>query len=578
MITFKNIYLLLNNREKKKFNILIFLSILSAIMETFGIAILIPVLNLLTEGKDDLAIIEKFEFTKNMETIQIVLLVLLVIFFFYIIKNIFLSFYYYYETKFSYEVRYNLGGRVFKNFFGKNFSFHLATHTSKIINRVNNETTLFGNSIMNLSSLISESLVLIGISTLLFFLKPTETSVVFSIIIILSILFYVFFKKTNTKLGRELAENQKKRMKVLSESLDLKREILLYRVKNYFITKFENINNYVSKINYNFIFITRLPKLYFEIMVLLIITLLVFVSSLNSENNSNILNTLSIFILSSIKIIPSINKIINSLQKIKYSEATVLNLKNTFEYNSSFDTSKNIKTNKELAFNKKIVLKNISYRYEKNKEFAIKNLNLQIQPGDFISIIGESGSGKTTLLNLLMGLIKPTDGIVKTDDLDIEENLDFWRSKIGYVPQNIYMLDESIKKNIAFGKDENEIFDQKIVEVCKKVKIHDFIKSLKNQYDEVIGQDASRISGGQKQRIALARALYKDPKLLILDEPTSAMDDDTAGEIMGTLKDLNKTMTIIQVTHKKNFNNFYNKIYEMKNNNLEEINIVNNRD
>ena len=137
---------------------------------------------------------------------------------------------------------------------------------------------------MNLSSLISESLVLIGISTLLFFLKPTETSVVFSIIIILSILFYVFFKKTNTKLGRELAENQKKRMKVLSESLDLKREILLYRVKNYFITKFENINNYVSKINYNFIFITRLPKLYFEIMVLLIITLLVFVSSLNSEN------------------------------------------------------------------------------------------------------------------------------------------------------------------------------------------------------------------------------------------------------------------------------------------------------
>ena len=290
-------------------------------------------------------------------------------------------------------------------------------------------------------------------------------------------------------------------------------------------------------------------------------------SSLQNYAALNILGTLGVFLLSSLKIIPSINKILISIQTIKYSETAIKSL------SKDIDKIKSIALNEKVQFNfkKNILFKNVQFSYKSNKQPILKNINLEIKKKDFVAFVGKTGSGKSTLLNLLMGLLEASSGQILVDGVDIKKNLIEWRKNLGYVSQNINLLDDSIKKNIAYGFDETKISNQRLSESALRAQLSNFINQNEKKYDLIVGEDGIKISGGQKQRIAIARALYNDPSILVLDEPTSSLDSNTEKEIFSSLKQLNEQKTIIVVSHNIRDYQDFNKVFEIKNQEIIKI-------
>ena len=570
MKSYQNIYSILNKSEKKNFKLLILMMFFAMILETIGIASILPVINLLTNKTTNIFFINDSLFNGLSER-NLILLFSSVILLIYLIKNLYLMYYYFLESKFSYNVRFNLGARLFNHYLSRPFSFHLDIHSSKLITKITQETTLAGNAIMQLSILVTEALIASGIIFLLLVIKPTETVIIIILIILFGSLFYFFSKKRSLIYGSKLVEFQKSKMKILNESLNSIKEIILFKAKNYFSLKFQKKSNEVSEYGYKMSFINRLPKIYFEIVVLLMVVSIIIISKYNNEDTLSTIGTLSIFLISSLKIIPSLNKIVTSLQGIKYSQAAIESLKKDIDDIKNFISDKN--DNRDLTNKKfeRLTLKELSFSYNFKDEKVLEKINLDISSGEFIAVIGKTGVGKSTFLNLLTGILEPTEGDILINDKSIKGNHENLRNLIGFVPQNIYLFDDTIKKNIAFGVQEENISNEKILKSSTLAQLTKFISKLENNFEFNIGENASKVSGGQKQRIAIARALYNDPPILILDEPTSSLDKETTKEIHQYLKILSKNKTIIMVSHKIDDNSLFSKIFEIKDKSITEL-------
>ncbi len=570
MKSYQNIYSILNKKEKKNFKLLILMMFFAMILETIGIASILPVINLLTNKSTNIFFINDSLFNGLSER-NLILLFSSVILFIYLIKNLYLMYYYFLESKFSYNVRFNLGARLFNHYLSRPFSFHLDIHSSKLITKITQETTLAGNAIMQLSILVTEALIASGIIFLLLVIKPTETVIIIILIILFSSLFYFFSKKRSLIYGSKLVEFQKSKMKILNESLNSIKEIILFKAKNYFSLKFQKKSNEVSEYGYKMSFINRLPKIYFEIVVLLMVVSIIIISKYNNEDTLSTIGTLSIFLISSLKIIPSLNKIVTSLQGIKYSQAAIESLKKDIDDIKNFISDKNGNRNLTNKKFERLTLKDLSFSYNFKDEKVLEKINLDISSGEFIAVIGKTGVGKSTFLNLLTGILEPTEGDILINDKSIKGNHENLRNFIGFVPQNIYLFDDTIKKNIAFGVQEENISNEKILKSSTLAQLTKFISKLENNFEFNIGENASKVSGGQKQRIAIARALYNDPPILILDEPTSSLDKETTKEIHQYLKILSKNKTIIMVSHKIDDDSLFSKIFEIKDKSITEL-------
>ena len=265
---------------------------------------------------------------------------------------------------------------------------------------------------------------------------------------------------------------------------------------------------------------------------------------------------------------PSANKLIVSLVNLTINQRAIQVVHN--ELNSEqVSTESNIKVNNEkLNFKSKIEIQNLSFRYGTEEKEVIKNINLQINKGEILGVIGETGSGKTTFVDLLIGLLEPTEGSILSDGKDIKLNRIEWFKKIGYVPQNIYLNDESIKKNIAFTSEETLIDEKKVLDAAKKSKLLELVQNKKDKLNFRIGERGNILSGGQKQRLGIARALYNNSEILVLDEFTSALDETTEKEIMKEISIFKGQKTIILSTHKPSILKYCDRIYDIKNNTI----------
>ncbi len=570
MKSYQNIYSILTKGEKQNFKLLILMMFFAMILETLGIASILPIINLLTNQSTNIAFINN-DILNNFTEKNLVLILSCVILVIYLIKNLYLTYYYFLESKFSYNVRFNLGARLFHHYLSRPFSYHLDKHSSKLITKITQETTLVGNAVMQFSILVTEILIALGIIFLLLIIKPEETILIIVLIILFGSLFYLFSKKRSLIYGNKLVENQKTKMKILNESLSSIKEIILFKAKNYFSSKFQKKSNEVSELGYKMSFINRLPRIYFEIVVLLMVISIIIVSKHNNEDTLSTIGTLSIFLISSLKIIPSLNKIVTSLQGIKYSQAAIESLKKDVDEINNYTVNNNSSNNLLNEKFQRITLKNISFGYNSKDDKILEKINLDIKSNEFIAIIGKTGAGKSTFLNLLTGILEPTNGEILINNKSIKGNYDSLRNLIGFVPQNIYLFDDTIRKNIAFGVQEEKISNDKIIKSSSQAQLSKFISKLKNNYEFNIGENASKVSGGQKQRIAIARALYNNPPILILDEPTSSLDKETTKEIHEYLKILSKTKTIIMVSHKIDDKSLFSKTFEIKDKSISEV-------
>ena len=574
---FKNInkiFEILDHSQKKEFKILILLMFLAMILETVGIGSMIPLINYFTSENALLLhninlnhFFLKFGIPEK-NILNFILIFIIIIFF---IKNLYVCLYSWIESKFSYKVRFGLGVRLFNKYLHSPYLFHVENSSSNLTTKIVQETSVYGGALMALSVLLTEILVILGLIIFLLIVRPLETLIIILIAFILSSIFYLAIRKIILRLGKKRELAHKAQIKSVQQGLGAIKDIIFYQAQRNFINIFHSDSDDIADVGFKMRFLQKLPRIWFELATITIITYVIFFLSMQKLETGAIMAIIGLFLISSIRIIPSINRILVSLQEIKYSEPSFDKLLVDLNQIDLEKIEISRKDDRKISFQKEIKFNNICFNYPKSDKLVLKNINFTIKKNEFVGIVGETGSGKSTLVDLLIGLINPDSGTITVDGTKINNNLNSWRKNLGYVPQNLYLIDDTINKNIAFGKRESEISDLSTKDSIVKSQLLKFISNLKKGVESKVGERGVKVSGGEKQRIGIARALYNNPEVLIFDEATSALDLNTESKILKMLLDLNRKKTIIFITHRKSSLNMCDRVFQIRDNKIEEI-------
>jgi len=553
MFLFKKVWLLLNYKQKKYAIFIFVLMLFAMLLETLSIGIILPLTSILLKGDIGVTFFSNFFIFDILTGKNLVFIGLSVTLIIFLTKNLALAYNLWQNTKFLRKLELELTNRLFKYYLKSDYIFFLQNNTGHLYR---NLTSIIGTFISYTKShliFLSEIIVFAGIALILFYVDFLGTVIILFSVGAVSFLIYIltigkisFFGKERNIVGGELNKHLLQGMASAKDVKILDREEdLIYQVdKNLF--KMTRLNHIIQ-------FISGLPKFSFEMLLVISFLVIVFVMTNMEKDILDIIQYLGVFAVASFRIIPGVSKILTSFQMIKYTEPSVRILLQEFDSKKNFHVQKNYQTKNRsipLKFKKEIKLKNLSFSYPIRKEFSLSKISMSVKKGDIVGIIGETGGGKSTLVNLLIGLLKPSEGKVEVDELDINSNLPEWYKKIGYVPQSVYLTDDTIRKNIAFGLREDDINDDLIRNAVEKANLNKFLNSLSDGLETIVGEKGIRLSGGQQQRIGIARALYRDPEILILDEATSSLDQLTEKKIMESIQYLKRKKTLIIATHR----------------------------
>ena len=521
----------------------------------------IPILNSFSGGTSDLDkyIPDIISFDSSEDNILNLLTLLGIIFTF---KTFFLSYSSYEKERFSWDLNNFFSKKVHDIYLKKKYSFHIQNNSSALIRDIND--VKFGvDFFKGLINLISEILILIGIIILISLYNPLSTFIIFTLLGLTGLTFYKFIQSRAKKWGEKRQRFEEKRFFNLQLSFNEIKNIKLSSKENFFNEIFSESNLQTAKASFKNYFVLSLPKFWLEWITLIVITFLIFFLINLGTDLKNILTQIGIYAIAAYRFVPSITRIMNANQSMRFGAPVILKIKEIFENQEE----NNYVSNKiSIEFKNKLEFQNIHFSYSTNQPNIFENLKLVISPNSFNGIKGQSGIGKSTLINILAGLLVPTKGEILVDNINIQSNLKSWQNKIGYVPQNVFLGDLSIKENIAFGENINSIDENKIKRAIELAKLDRFISDLKFGLDTKIGEFGSQISGGQKQRIGIARALYNIPKILILDESTNALDENTENEILQDILKLKKNnITLFSISHEEKSLSICDDIFEIKN-------------
>lgn len=537
------------------------------ILETVSIGMFIPILNIFAGGTSDLdKYIPEIILLDNSKDNILNLLTLLGIIFTF--KTIFLSYTSYEKERFSWELNNFFSKKIHNIYLKKRYAFHIQNNSSALIRDIND--VKFGiDFFKGLINLISEILILIGIITLTCLYNPLSTFIIFILLGSIGLIFYKFIQSKAKKWGEQRQKFEEKRFFNLQLTFNEIKNIKLSNKENFFNEIFSESNFQTVKANFKNYFVLSLPKFWLEWITLVVITFLIFFLINLGIELKDILTQIGIYAIAAYRIVPSITRIMNALQAMRFGAPVILKLKEIFENQEENDYVNN---NIFIEFKKKLEFQNINFSYSAKQPAIFENLKLVITPNSFNGIKGKSGVGKSTLINILAGLLAPTKGEILSDSINIHSNIKSWQSKIGYVPQNVFLGDLSIKENIAFGEDKRSIDENKIKRAIELARLDRFISDLKFGADTKIGEFGSQISGGQKQRIGIARALYNIPQILILDESTNALDENTEKEILQDILKLKKNnITLFIISHEKKSLFICDNIFEIKNKKINKL-------
>ena len=469
------------------------------------------------------------------------------------------------------NIRHELSSKLYRVYLQQDYNFFLKRHSSDLIKNITSDIDSLSNNIFRpILKGINAIFLSLSIFVLLLFTEFSATMIFLIIYLSINILINQFFKKLLFKIGRENIENNELRFKYISEGLTNIKTVKSNSVEHLFTNKHEYYSKLFSRGLIKGVTINFIPNYLIEAIVFSGIGILILLTILYSNQNNIIdifgsyISTLSLLAFAFVKLKPSIDLIFSAILNIKSSYPILEKLFNNFPK----EEINEVKINSSFIFKEKIELKNISFSYNNNSQI-LRNVNLDINKSEFILIQGKTGSGKSTLIYIIVGLIFPNEGEVKIDNkLLTRNNFRDWTSNIGYVPQESILLDDTVRNNVIFGNNIDT--DDKILSYLDFVKLtNEFSTEEKEEFlEKKLGERGMLISGGQRQRIAIARALYKQPKLLILDESTSALDKNTDLEIISNLKKINSQMTIIMISHNSTLERYADKNYNIYNGEL----------
>lgn len=544
---FKKIFSILDWKDKKKFFFLSLLIFLISIFEVMSIGMVFPLVSFLIDENNISKFKNLFQLY-NFNNEEIIRLTILFISAIFIAKFILTIFFQIRQNRIIFQLMHSLLKKIYTKYLNQPYSFFLNKNTSHLISNLSTQVPdVIYNFIMPMMLLFSEILILAFIVILLV-IVDYKTILIASIVGFISFLFLRMVNNQIKFLGTARVFNEKKKMQNIQQSLLAIKETILFDRQNYFINKFNKFSSVTTIILSKYFSFLELPKILLELIGFIFLIVLIFFFYYLGYNGREILPLIVIFSLAAYKILPSANRIINSIQRMRFTTGAIDSV--YYEIRNSKNTIVDIKNGspKPLQFSNFINIKNIFFKYQGSSRFILKNFNLKINKGEILGIYGKSGSGKTTLINILLGLLEPSKGKVLIDSIDIKKNIKSWQKNIGYVPQIIHLLNSSIKENINLGFfDKNNITIKASLQLSQ---LDNFVKNLKNKEKTSIGEDGVKISGGQRQRLGIARAIYRNPEVLILDEPTSSLDNETEEEFIKTILTMKRKKTIIIVSHK----------------------------
>ena len=419
-----------------------------------------------------------------------------------------------------------------------------------------------------------EILVLLGLITFLMFINFKITLVSFISLLLFSFLISYLNTKKLLLMGKERVRLYQVRLKNIIEGITGAKIFALTGSQDTQIKEFNKVNNELAKNNTNSGFRNAIPRPLFELFILFIVFIFLIFFLKDNTIYKDIIPTLGVFLTAAYRLAPSLGKILSNIQKFQYSIQSAEKLSiDKAKFDKFLDKSKN---NQEIKFNSGIIVKNLSYSYKKNfkdeKNLVLKDISLDIRPSSKIGIVGTSGSGKSTLVDLLMGMITPQKGEILIDGTNLNLIKKNWYKIIGCVPQDVFILDQSLKRNIAFGLPENEINLSKVERAIEKANLTDLKNSLKYGVESLVGEKGSRLSGGQRQRIGIARALYNNPDILFFDEATNSLDPETEQKIINEIFNNQDNKTIVFVSHNQENLKYCDKIFRVEDKKITKIN------
>ncbi len=566
------VWIIIPKEYRKKQLIMICFIFIGMLFEVFGIGVLLPILSailnpdILLTNEFIYHFFQKINIQTNEEIIKFSLMSLLIL---YSLKSLYLVWLSYIQNKINFNLIASLSNVLYSKFINRPYQYHISKNSSKLIKILQIEVKNFSIYLLALVAIISEISLVIGVLISLLIIQPLGTLSLITFFLIFSSLFYLLTKNFTSKWGVHRELNDSYRSSLLLETFGGIKEIIISNSFYHFEKMNKKLNHEYSSISTKNITLNQVPRFYLELVTILafVLSILYFVSQ--GKNIDSLIVILGVFTAAILRLLPSVNRILSSTQQLKFHRPSIDVLFNEFsDHNQLSLTSRNMKSSK-ITFQKNLRLESVEFSYADSEKQILNNIDLNVAKGSSIGIIGTSGSGKSTLINILAGLFLPDKGKFMIDGRQLtEEDMFFWRDNIGYVSQSTFLSDTTILENIGHGIDKGLISISRVNEVIKEAQLENLINSLPNGLFTKVGERGVKLSGGEQQRIGIARALYKNPEILILDEATSALDLLTESEFISSIDELKKTKTIIIVTHRLSTINDCDTIFKIKNGRL----------
>ena len=556
-------------KQKVQVAVLFFIIVGGALWELLGITAIMPFVNVAMDPQsifesDLLAFFyEVFHMTSSNMFLAFLAGVLILI---YIVKNLYLTAMNYGIYRFSYNNQRRISEKLLSSYLKQPYTFFLQKNSAELIRNISEDVSMLMDTVLSTMQLVAEFLVCGLLLIYLLFKDKTITLVVGAVLLLFLFLIMRSIKKNIRLRGQNVREAREGITKWLFQTFGGIKETKLLEREDFFRKRY---SEHSTKFAYNhgiYQTLSYIPKPAMETVCIVSLMGVIAIKLLRGVDSEYFISTVSIFAVAAFRLLPAFNRITGYMSRIMFNHYGVNSVYHDLKEVEELEQKLKIREClvEKLPFEREIEIKNIFFHYPNVEENVLENVSLTIPKNKSVAFVGPSGAGKTTLADIILSVLTPQKGAVLVDGENIEHNLKHWHSKLGYIPQSIYLIDDTIRNNISYGIEEEEINEERIWDVIKEAQLKEFVESLEDGLDTYIGEGGVRLSGGQRQRIGIARALYGDPEILILDEATSALDTDTETAVMDAINSLAGKKTLIIIAHRLSTIENCDIVYEIK--------------
>lgn len=567
----KKLLYIMNSKQKVQYVFVCIVCFIGSMFELLGVTAILPFIEAIMTP-DELQgkwyyeiVVALFNPETTLELLTILAVFIIVI---YVIKNIYLMFSCYVQSWYSTSLKRDLAIKLTNIFLHSPYLFHLDVNSSVLIRIVNQDVEGVFVTFFYLFRVIAELFTVAAISIYIIILDPV---LAISLVLILGICMAILFmglKKIIKRSGQIAQECESKMFQYLSQSFTGIKEILVMNRQDYFSDSYNKTCTTNARVSKNYNFLYSISTYIYEAVCIGGLIAIVTIRLHMNDDITAFVTKLAIVAVAAFRLFPAVGRLTTNINSIIYNRPrldSIYDVTRKLNDKESFGMMPTIKeSGDKLSFNDSLVINSINWQYPAGDSDVLHGLNMTVHKGESVALIGASGAGKTTLADVILGLLKPQKGNITLDGTDVYENPAGWAKVIGYVPQSVYLIDDTIRNNVAFGVYSEDISDERIWKALEEAQLAEFIKSLKDGLDTMVGEGGVRLSGGQRQRIAIARALYENPEILVLDEATSALDTETETAVMESIDALHGTKTMIIVAHRLTTIRNCDSIYEIK--------------